>query len=360
MKKYKNKIWIAILALLIFVIGCSVCASAASPACDVVIDDIKLTFTDDSGAPFIDKNNRTMVPLRTTMESYGCQVDWDQETYTASVKMDDTTVLVGIGNKYITVNGKKVEIDTEAKIVNSRTYLPIRAVLEAFGAKVDWENSTRTVDIKSPEYLAGQPRLVVPVCELNVKQYQYMEFRLGCRHVTQETLQLKEYMDDKSIVSGTWIYDEDTNEIVFRLFSFNPGSTTLRISFADPKYTDSVTITFNVTESPNKMQPYEGYPDIPDIGKLCGLKLVSTNEDDVVKLYEYDLSSYDRERFGSNLFLLHNILFDYLGFECYDTQKIESGDVIGHYYRNNKGDKVLVAASPASNGDINMVVGVFK
>ena len=205
MKKYKNKIWIAILALLIFVIGCSVCASAASPACDVVIDDIKLTFTDDSGAPFIDKNNRTMVPLRTTMESYGCQVDWDQETYTASVKMDDTTVLVGIGNKYITVNGKKVEIDTEAKIVNSRTYLPIRAVLEAFGAKVDWENSTRTVDIKSPEYLAGQPRLVVPVCELNVKQYQYMEFRLGCRHVTQETLQLKEYMDDKSIVSGTWI-----------------------------------------------------------------------------------------------------------------------------------------------------------
>lgn len=119
----------------------------AAPAVNVVINGTPVTFTESSGAPFIDNNNRTLVPMRVVMEQYGCTVSWDQSTKTASVVAGDTTVLVPIGQSYITVNGEQRTIDAPAQIVSGRTYLPIRAVLEAFGANVGWDNTNRSVTV---------------------------------------------------------------------------------------------------------------------------------------------------------------------------------------------------------------------
>lgn len=119
----------------------------AAPAVNVVINGTPVTFTESSGAPFIDNNNRTLVPMRVVMEQYGCTVSWDQSTKTASVAAGDTTVLVPIGQSYITVNGEQRTIDAPAQIVSGRTYLPIRAVLEAFGANVGWDNANRSVTV---------------------------------------------------------------------------------------------------------------------------------------------------------------------------------------------------------------------
>lgn len=111
----------------------------------ISIDGKYVDFNNSTGAPFIDSANRTQVPLRVTMESAGCTVLWDSETRTAIVKKDDTVVKVPIGQSYILVNGSKKANDTAAVIKNDRTYLPIRAVLEAFGADVSWNDAERTV-----------------------------------------------------------------------------------------------------------------------------------------------------------------------------------------------------------------------
>ena len=116
---------------------------------EIKIDNKYVQFTGDSGAPFIDSANRTQVPLRVTMEAYGCHVDWDGDTRTAIVEKDGTVVKVPIGQSYILVNGVKKTNDTVAVIKDSRTYLPIRAVLEAFGANVGWDQNTQTVEVSS-------------------------------------------------------------------------------------------------------------------------------------------------------------------------------------------------------------------
>ncbi len=59
----------------------------------------------------------------------------------------DIKVEVPIEQKYIIKNGEKIETDTAAKIVNGRTFLPIRAVIEAFGSTVEWDKSLKTVVI---------------------------------------------------------------------------------------------------------------------------------------------------------------------------------------------------------------------
>ncbi|MBK5263460.1 MAG: copper amine oxidase N-terminal domain-containing protein, partial [Peptostreptococcaceae bacterium] len=73
----------------------------------VSINNSPVTFTSQSGAPFIDQANRTQVPLRATMETYGCKVSWETETNTAIVSKDGTTVEVMIGQNYILKNNTK-------------------------------------------------------------------------------------------------------------------------------------------------------------------------------------------------------------------------------------------------------------
>ena len=143
-----KKRFAAIFLLLCIVLSTVACA--ASPV-GVTIDGTALVFTEASGAPFIDSHSRTLVPLRAVMEAYGCTVGWDQDTRTAEVSLGDTDVSVPVGKSVITVNGAEQKIDTAAVIKNGRTYLPIRAVLEAFGAKVSWDGKSRTVIVLHPD-----------------------------------------------------------------------------------------------------------------------------------------------------------------------------------------------------------------
>ncbi|QIB68631.1 hypothetical protein Ami103574_04540 [Aminipila butyrica] len=142
----KRKLLSTILAIAVFAASASM---AFAGNIGVNINGVKVDFTNDTGAAFVDNANRTQVPLRVTMEGYGCQVSWDQETQTAIVTKDSNKVEVPINQNYIIVNGNKQDIDTAAQVVNSRTYLPIRAVLEAFGASVSWDQTAQTVVIKT-------------------------------------------------------------------------------------------------------------------------------------------------------------------------------------------------------------------
>jgi len=115
----------------------------------VSINNSQVAFTSQSGAPFIDQANRTQVPLRATMETYGCNVSWEPETNIATVSKDGTTVEVMIGQNYILKDNTKITIDSAAIIKDGRTYLPIKAVLESFGANVSWNNTSQTVMVSS-------------------------------------------------------------------------------------------------------------------------------------------------------------------------------------------------------------------
>lgn len=91
--------------------------------------------------------NRTLVPLRAIFEAMGASVDWIQETQTVVAVCGDITLSFQIGDSIMYKNSTPIELDVSAQVVNDRTLVPLRAVSKAFGAKVNWENSTRTVTI---------------------------------------------------------------------------------------------------------------------------------------------------------------------------------------------------------------------
>ena len=89
--------------------------------------------------PFIDENGRTQAPLRAVMEHFGCNVSYDEKTRTAEASKPGRVVTLTIGSPDMTVNGGTVKMDTAARIVNDRTYIPIRFVAEALGFDVVWK-----------------------------------------------------------------------------------------------------------------------------------------------------------------------------------------------------------------------------
>lgn len=144
-----NKIIICIIIIIIFLFT-GLTMAQSDYQVNVSIDGVKINYNNDYGYPFIDENNRTLVPFRITLEEIGAIVSWNEETKTAIAERNGIRVEVPIGKNFIRIIGKdenmtKTEIDTLAVAKYGRTYLPIRAVLEAFGAQVEWNNSTQTV-----------------------------------------------------------------------------------------------------------------------------------------------------------------------------------------------------------------------
>lgn len=104
--------------------------------------------------PYI-KNNRTYVPIRFIAEELGYDVKWDGANRKVTMTNDGTTVELTIGSNKMKVNGKTVLLDAPAEIRDDRTFVPLRAIAEAFGEKVDYSKDYKAVYIgDNPKYNA--------------------------------------------------------------------------------------------------------------------------------------------------------------------------------------------------------------
>lgn len=135
------------LSLILMLVLTSATVYAQNNEIIVAIDSANVEFTEETGQPFVDENNRTLVPFRKALETYGATVEWNNDDRIAIAVKGDVKVEVPIDQSYILINGEQKTTDTQAKIVNGRTYLPIRAVIEAFGSSVEWDQGLNTVVI---------------------------------------------------------------------------------------------------------------------------------------------------------------------------------------------------------------------
>ncbi|UHR03409.1 copper amine oxidase N-terminal domain-containing protein [Peptoniphilus sp. GNH] len=95
------------------------------------------------------KNGRTLVPIRVISESLGYDVFWDNAHREVQISKDAKRLTLKIDSKVISLsdgkNNDEISLDTPAKIIKSRTFVPLRAVAELFGEKVNWDDDNSTV-----------------------------------------------------------------------------------------------------------------------------------------------------------------------------------------------------------------------
>lgn len=104
--------------------------------------------------PLVVENDRTLVPLRAIFEALGASVQWDDSTQTVTASKAGTEIKLVIGGKAFK-NGEPVALDVPAKLVNDRTMVPLRFVSESLGCQVGWDESTQTIAITSSTGSSG-------------------------------------------------------------------------------------------------------------------------------------------------------------------------------------------------------------
>ena len=115
------------------------------------LDGKEMIFIDK---PFIDTDGRTQIPVREFCEQLGCSVTWipDIQKVLVSIVTEGESNINGgaggdnfsfvIGEKQYTINGVEYDMDTEAQIINNRTYVPLRYLAEAMNYYVAYNPSS--------------------------------------------------------------------------------------------------------------------------------------------------------------------------------------------------------------------------
>jgi len=142
----KLKVLMYVLILCLIVVAGQKDVFSTQSDISVIINSHRVEFTEETGFPFVDENNRTMVPLRITMETAGFDVGFDVENSVAIVVTEHRRIEIPIGEDFMYVGNTRVQNDTHAIVSNGRTFLPIRAVLEAAGFTVEWHSPSSSVN----------------------------------------------------------------------------------------------------------------------------------------------------------------------------------------------------------------------
>lgn len=122
--------------------------SAESPNdIKVVVNGKQLVLSD----PPTIENGRTLVPVRAIFEALGATVTWNSENNSAIGTNEKTKIIIKVDDIYSIVNGESREIGIPARIINDRVFVPVRFISESLGAKVDWDESAKTIFIKLNE-----------------------------------------------------------------------------------------------------------------------------------------------------------------------------------------------------------------
>lgn len=154
----KNRVKLLICAVLVFCLSVAIVAISAKNEADVVVsmqigDPImKINGVDaeiDVGrgtAPTV-VNGRTLVPLRAVAEAFGGNVSWDEARRSVTVGMDGGSMEFVIDSSVAYLNGTAAQMDVAPIVLNGRTMLPVRYMAEGFNLGVAWEDETKTVTV---------------------------------------------------------------------------------------------------------------------------------------------------------------------------------------------------------------------
>ncbi len=113
-------------------------------------------------APFI-QDGTTYVPVRAIATALNIKIDWDNDTRTVIIG-EKGSAAPKLGEKVnVYINGAEfIPRDAAGKevapiILNGTTYLPVRAIAQAFAKKVDWDGDSSTVIISDSARINTEP-----------------------------------------------------------------------------------------------------------------------------------------------------------------------------------------------------------
>ena len=116
------------------------------------------------------------VPLRAVSEALGYEVSWDDETQTATIKKGERTASFDLGD-ICYVNGEKKKTMFNCELKNDRIMVSQYAICHAVDCTMSWDDINRVLYLYSNEkYENGVPFTQGTQLKANTKSEEYNEF----------------------------------------------------------------------------------------------------------------------------------------------------------------------------------------
>lgn len=97
--------------------------------------------------PYVVGDGVTLVPLRVITEAFGAKVGWEDSTKTITLSYPGVEIILQIGNLIAEVNKKAVTLLAAPELPGSSTMVPLRFISETFGAVVGYDEKTERITV---------------------------------------------------------------------------------------------------------------------------------------------------------------------------------------------------------------------
>ena len=138
---------IALVILILTITGFVVFIYNPSGEIEVNIDGEYLDLED----PVKTGEDILFVPAKLIFEELGFQTEWDAENKILSASLGDFRIDLPVGSQKVTVNGKIIKWDNPVEMFDDIVYMPVSAAVETLGAFVEWDESSRVINILTPQ-----------------------------------------------------------------------------------------------------------------------------------------------------------------------------------------------------------------
>lgn len=96
--------------------------------------------------PPVIKSGRTLVPVRALVQAFGAVVEWNPVDQTVTITKGDQKIVLTLGETEVVVDDNTIQLDVPAQTMNGRTVVPLRFIAEQMGFEVDYEDGDITIE----------------------------------------------------------------------------------------------------------------------------------------------------------------------------------------------------------------------
>jgi hypothetical protein len=94
--------------------------------------------------------------MRAIFETFDADIKWDEKKKQVTATKENKIIVLTINLKIAIIDGKEFTLTTPPQLINGKTMIPLRFVGEALDSDVQWLADTKTVEIKSSDFLANE------------------------------------------------------------------------------------------------------------------------------------------------------------------------------------------------------------
>lgn len=112
------------------------------------------------GVAVVMENGRVLVPMRAIFNALGATVSYDSAERRISAATAAHRVVLPVGARFATVDGRSVRLDVPARVIALQTYVPLRFVSQALGAMVGYDMRANVIAVATAPTASSAARVV--------------------------------------------------------------------------------------------------------------------------------------------------------------------------------------------------------